>query len=240
VRSLVLVAHGSRDPRAARSTWALTRAVGAARAGSRVAAAFLDFEGPRLPAALAQSVEPAVTVVPLLLTAAYHGRVDVPGEVAKVPRGRSVALAEVLGPVAGPAADAVALDLVVRALRRRLLETLSGGPEPDGIVLAAAGTRVVPALATVDLVAAALSASFGVPCRPGYASGSGPRVADAIAALRVAGARRIAAAAYFLAPGLLYDRAAAQACDAGVTDVAQPLDDAPEIVDLVLLRADRA
>ncbi|HKT05043.1 MAG TPA: CbiX/SirB N-terminal domain-containing protein, partial [Rugosimonospora sp.] len=99
---LVLVAHGSRDPRAARSTWALTRAVGAARGGPPVAAAFLDFAGPRLPAALADVAEPAVTVVPLLLTAAYHGRVDVPGEVAKAPTRTGVALAEVLGPVAGP------------------------------------------------------------------------------------------------------------------------------------------
>ncbi|MEN3309403.1 MAG: hypothetical protein V7603_5605 [Micromonosporaceae bacterium] len=240
MRSLVLVAHGSRDPRAARSTWALTRAVGAARSGSRVGAAFLDFAAPRLPVALAEIVDPAVTVVPLLLTAAYHGRVDVPGEVAKVPAGTAVALAEVLGPVAGPADDAVALDLVVRALRRRLREARSDVRDPDGIVLAAAGTRVVPALATVDLVASALSSSFGVPCLPGYASGSGPTVPEAVASLRAGGARRIAAAAYFLAPGLLYDRVARQARAAGVAAVAQPLDDAPEIVQLVLLRADLA
>jgi sirohydrochlorin ferrochelatase len=205
-----------------------------------VGAAFLDFEAPRLPAALAEIVDPAVTVVPLLLTAAYHGRVDVPGEVAKAPAGRSVALAEVLGPVAGADTDAVALDLVVRALRRRLDEAVSESPGPDGIVLGAAGTRVGPALATVDLVAATLSAALGVPCRPGYASGAGPGAADAVAALRDAGARRIAVAAYFLAPGLLYDRVAGQARDAGAVAVAQPLDDAPEIVDLVLLRADRA
>jgi sirohydrochlorin ferrochelatase len=240
VRPLVLVAHGSRDPRAARSTWALTRAVGAARVGYRVGAAFLDFEAPRLPAALAEVVDPAVTVVPLLLTAAYHGRVDVPGEVAKAPSGTSVALAEVLGPVAGAAADAAALDLVVRALHRRLAEALGDGPAPDGIVLGAAGTKVVPALATVDLVASALGTACGVPCLPGYASGSGAGVPEAVAALRANGARRIAAAAYFLAPGLLYDRVADAARDAGAVAAAAPLDDASEIVDLVLLRAEAA
>ncbi len=238
--SLVLVAHGSRDPRAARSTWALTRAVQAARAGSRVAAAFLDFEGPRLPAALAQAQAPAVTVVPLLLTAAYHGRVDVPGEVAKAPGGTAVALTEVLGPVAGATGDQEALDLVVRALLRRLDEALESAATPDGIVAAAAGTRVVPARATVDLVAGALSSATGLPCRPGYASGGGARVSDAIGELRAGGARRIAVAAYFLAPGLLYDRVADEAREAGAIAVAAPLDDAPEVVRLVLLRADQA
>ncbi|HKT00386.1 MAG TPA: CbiX/SirB N-terminal domain-containing protein, partial [Rugosimonospora sp.] len=109
-----------------------------------------------------------------------------------------------------------------------------------GIVLAAAGTRVVPALATVDLVAAGLGTALGVPCRPGYASGSGPSVAEAVAELRAGGAARVAAAAYFLAPGLLYDRVAEHARQAGAIAVAPPLDDAPEIVELVLLRAERA
>lgn len=242
--SLVLVAHGSRDPRAARSTWALTRAVQAARTGWRVGAAFLDFEAPRLPAALQQAEHAEVTVVPLLLTAAYHGRVDVPTEVAKVSAATPVALAEVLGPVAGPVADADALDLVVRALCRRLAEALSGLPvgrdEPDAIVLAAAGTRMVPALSTVDLIASAMSSACGIPCRPGYASGRGPTVSEAFSALRAQGARRIAVATYFLAPGLLYDRIVRQADEAGALCVASALDDAAEIVHLVLLRADGA
>jgi sirohydrochlorin ferrochelatase len=249
VSSLVLVAHGSRDPRAEQATAALTRAVGAARAGCRVAAAYLDFSAPRLPAALAQAQAtggdrpaPPVTVVPLLLTAAYHGRVDVPAEVARAPRG-AVRLAEVLGPVGGAGGDAGALDLVVRALRRRLAEAVAAGAPgvvPDGVVLAGAGTRVPEALATVDLVAARLAESLGVPCLPGYASGAGPTVAAAVERLRAGGARRIAAAAYFLAPGRLYDRIAAAATGAGVPVVAEPLGDAPEIVRLVLLRADRA
>jgi sirohydrochlorin ferrochelatase len=240
--TLLLVAHGSRDPRAACSTRALARAVGAARAGTPVTAAFLDFETPRVPAALAAMQEPRVTVVPLLLTAAYHGRVDMPRAVAEA--GAPVTLAEVLGPVAGATRDARALDLIVSALCRRLAAaTGSAGPSAvrggfDGIVLAAAGTRDVPALATVDLVANEVSARLRVPCRPGYASGHGPSVDEAVGALRRDGVRRPALAAYFLAPGLLYDRVAAQAHRLGVAAVAAPLDDAPEIVDLVLLRAE--
>ncbi|OLB75963.1 MAG: hypothetical protein AUI14_19935 [Actinobacteria bacterium 13_2_20CM_2_71_6] len=235
---LVLVAHGSRDPRAARSTRALARAVGAACPDARVETAFLDFEAPGLVAALTREADRgqrAATVVPLLLTAAYHGRVDVPTEIGKAAgRGLSIGLAPVLGPVAGARADAVALDLLVRALQRRLDEVLDG--PVDGIVLAAAGTSHVAALGTVDLVADALGAAVGVPCLAGYASGAGPRTGAAVRALHERGAQRIAVAAYFLAPGLLYDRAVDDALDAGALVAAAPMGDAPEVADLVLLR----
>jgi sirohydrochlorin ferrochelatase len=238
-RPLVLVAHGSRDPRAAPSTRALARAVGAASPHARVETAFLDFEAPGLAAALTREAERgqrAATVVPLLLTAAYHGRVDVPGEIEKAGGlGLDIGLAPVLGPVAGARADAVALDLLVRALRRRLDETRDG--PVDGVVLAAAGTSHVAALETVDLVADGLSDALGVPCLAGYASGAGRRAGAAVAGLRAGGAERIGLAAYFLAPGLLYDRAVAEARDAGALVVAAPMGDAPEIAELVLRRA---
>jgi len=233
---LVLVAHGSRDPRAARSTWALARAVGAARPGTRVETAFLDFEVPGLVAALRREADRgqrAATVVPLLLTAAYHGRVDVPGEIEKASAlGLSIGLAPVLGPVAGARSDAVALDLVVRALRRRLDEVDTG--PVDGLVLAAAGSREHSALVTVDLEAT------GVPCVAGYASGAGRDTAEAVRAVRARGAVRVAVASYFLAPGLLYDRAVDAALAAGALVAAAPLGDAPEIAELVLARANTA
>jgi hypothetical protein len=45
------------------------------------------------------------------------------------------------------------------------------------------------------------------------------------------------AAAYFLAPGRLYDRVAASALTGGALAVADPLGDAPELADLVVARA---
>jgi sirohydrochlorin ferrochelatase len=182
-------------------------------------------------------------VVPLLLTAAYHGRVDVPGEIEKVGGlGLAIGLAPVLGPVAGARADAVALELLVLALRRRLDEATNrpaDGPI-DGVVLAAAGTRQVAALGTVDLVADALGAALGVPCLAGYAAGAGRRTGDAVAALRDRGAERIALSAYFLAPGRLYDRVVAEARAMGACIAAAPMGDAPEIAELVLRRAELA
>lgn len=248
---LVLVAHGSRDPRAQRSTLTLAQAV-RRRAGVPVEATFLDFSTPRLADALAASAVPAV-VVPLLLTKAYHGRVDVPAEVERArvsAPGVELRLAEVLGPVAGRVSDRAAMDAIVAGLVRRLGEAGASpaadrrwpAPAPqaspvDGIVLAAAGSRDASTLDSVGWVAEALEAALNVPCRAGYASGTGPGTGAAVAALAGRGARRIAVAGYFLAPGLLFDRAVNQALAAGAACAAAPLGDAPELVDLVLARA---
>jgi sirohydrochlorin ferrochelatase len=231
---IVLVAHGSRDPAAARSTLALRDAVAAAQPGRTVLATFLDFDGDRPAATLIQLGGPAV-VVPLLLTDAYHGTVDVPGEVARVRAAgvEGVRLATVLGPVDGREGDGPVLDLLVDAL----LDRLGPAGSPDGLVLAGAGSRHLAALATVDVVAAALAERTGVPVLAGYASGAGRSVATAVADLATRGCRRIAMATYFLAPGRLYDRAVAQARAAGAVAVAPTLDASPGVVAAVLRRA---
>ncbi len=237
---IVLVAHGSRDPAAARSTLALRDAVAAAQPGRGVHATFLDFAGDRPADALARLGGPAV-VVPLLLTAAYHGTVDVPGEVSRARAAGAVGvrLAEVLGPVAGAERDAYILTPLLDALLQRLPAPpdAAGRPDWDGLVLAGAGSRHLAALATVDVVAGALRARLGVPVLAGYASGAGQPVSAAVAALRARGFTRVAMASYFLAPGRLYDRAAAQAQAAGAEAVAPTLDDAPGIVAAILARA---
>jgi sirohydrochlorin ferrochelatase len=99
--AVVLVAHGSRDPRAAASTEALAHAVRRAHPEWTVHASYLDHAGPR-PLDVLTALPPGrrAVVVPLLLTAAYHGRVDVPAILAEAARLRlDVRLAEVLGPL---------------------------------------------------------------------------------------------------------------------------------------------
>ncbi|MEU8269512.1 CbiX/SirB N-terminal domain-containing protein, partial [Sphaerisporangium sp. NPDC049002] len=73
---LVAVAHGSRDPRASATVEALLDEVRLARPGVPVHAAYLDHSRPSLGEALA-GLDEAV-VLPLLLTEAYHSRVDIP------------------------------------------------------------------------------------------------------------------------------------------------------------------
>ncbi|HEY6596418.1 MAG TPA: CbiX/SirB N-terminal domain-containing protein [Asanoa sp.] len=241
---LVLVAHGSRDPRAALANHALARAVSLAAPGTDVRVAFLDHAGPRLGQVLfSVGGAPRATVVPLLLTSAYHGQVDIPAALAEARAAGlrlPVAVADVLGPVDGSVDD-----LLLAALRRRLLAAdaaarvwSAGGPPLDGVVLAAAGTRSVPAQATVSLAASALGRALrGVPCSVAYASAAGPTGAEAVASLRAAGARRVGVASYFLAPGLLYESVTASARGAGAAVVAEPLGAASELARLVLARA---
>jgi sirohydrochlorin ferrochelatase len=233
---VVLVAHGSRDPRAAVATRALTRAVAAARPGLDVRAAYLDFTLPaprQVLGALRDAGHPTATVVPLLLSSAYHGRVDIP---AVLERARAdglfaeVRVTDVLGPVAGRVHPGL-----LAGLRRRLAALAASGAEYDALVLAAAGTRDALARDTVAQVAAALGAALGVPCAPAYAS-AGPTGGEAVRQLRGGGARRVAVAAYFLAPGRLYETVAASAREAGAVAVAAPLADAPEIAHLILDR----
>ena len=239
---IVLAAHGSRDPRAAAATCALARAVAAARPGAEVIASYLDHSRPRPAQALA-ALEAAghsrATVVPLLLTAAYHSAVDIPAEISAARRDglrMAVNVTDVLGPAHG-----VMDGLLLAALRRRLAgaataRTLTGPAGLDAIVLAAAGTRDAAARRTVDVAAAALGASLGLPCLAAYASAAAPTPGDAVGRLRAEGATRVGVAAYFLAPGRLYETGMESARAAGAVTIAAPLADAPEVAALVVAR----
>ncbi len=173
-------------------------------------------------------------MVPLLLTSAYHGRVDVPGEIsaaraAGVPL--DVELADVLGPVNGEV-PALLLD--------GLLARLGDVSGLDALVLAAAGTRDAAARQTVAETAAALGARVGLPCRVAYASAAPPLSGDAVRELQAAGHSRIGLVSYFLAPGLLWDATLASAQEAGVQLVGQPLTDTPAVAALVGARVTTA
>jgi sirohydrochlorin ferrochelatase len=225
--TVLLVAHGSRDPRAAASTEALARAVRRARPRWDVRASYLDHAGPR-PLDVLESLPPGshAVVVPLLLTAAYHGRVDVPAVVAAAARlPISVDLADVLGPT-GRAVPEALLDGLVERLAQVEVDAL------DGVVLAAAGTRDPVARETISWAAEALSARLSLPCAVSYASGALPRPGEAVSRLR----GRVGMAAYFLAPGYLYDLAVSSAREAGAVAIAEPLGDAPDVVRLVVSR----
>ncbi|WP_018351143.1 sirohydrochlorin chelatase [Longispora albida] len=208
---LVLLAHGSRDPRAAMSTEDLALAVAAARPGLDVRVAYLDHSWPS-PAEVLTATGPAV-VVPLLLTSAYHGRVDVPAALAGHPATQA--------PVIGP--DPALIQALARGLRRDTC---------DSVLLIAAGTSDRASRAAITGVATALGRRLAVPAAAAFASGPGPRPEEAVAALP----GRVGVASYFLAPGLLHDRASQAARAAGAVCVTPPLGAAPELVSLVLTR----
>lgn len=229
---IVLAAHGSRDPASAATMVRLAAAVGRVWSAP-VVAAFLDFDQPSIPDALRRlPVSPTPVVVPALLTDAYHGRVDLPTVLAETD------VATRLTPVLGPEDPTATPDpLLVAALRRRLSEL---DTPFDGLALIAAGTSDATARSTVDVVAAELGRQLNVTCTAGYASASSPDGGEAVKAVRATGARRIAAASYFLAPGRLYSAAAASARAAGACGVAAPFGAADELVRLIVARATAA
>lgn len=236
--AVLLVAHGSADPRAAATTRSLARTVAAARPGLDVRVSFLDHAGPRpgeVLFALAALGHRSAVVVPLLLTAAYHGRVDLPAVLAaaQVDGLRlDVTVTDVLGPI-----DEATHPLLLAALHRRLDETRA---RYDGVVLAAAGTRDDVARSTVEQAAMALGQSLGLPCRAAFASGSPVTGAVAVDALRESGCQRIVVAAYFLACGRLYNTVVGSALAAGALSSAAPLGSAIPLARLVLDRVDAA
>jgi sirohydrochlorin ferrochelatase len=232
---LVAVAHGSRDPRSAATVAALVDLVRELRPELDVRLAFLGLSAPRLGEVLAGMYGDGhrqAVVVPLLLGNAHHARVDVPGAVrdaaARLPRLR-VLVADVLGP--DPRLPAVVL--------RRLAAAGVALDDPElGVVLAAAGSSHRPANAAVEAVAAGWSARAPwVGARAAFTAACAPSVPSAVAALTAHGARRIAVASWFLAPGRLPDRVAhaARAADPGVL-VAEPMGADPEVAQVILER----
>ncbi|MFG2623277.1 sirohydrochlorin chelatase [Streptomyces sp. NPDC048507] len=233
--SLLLVAHGSRDPRHARTVRALARRIRATRPALRVATAFLGFDAPGVPEELARTARDgirAVVVQPLLLTRAFHAKTDLPGVLRQAPPGLTVLRAPVLGPD----------PLLTAALERRLYGAglVRGERASTAVVLAAAGSGDPEAAEGLAALARHWQRTAGwYAVRPAAAS-AGPRTEDVVRALRAEGARRVAVAPYVLAPGRLPDRIAAGARAAGADVLAPVLGAAPELVRLVLRRYDRA
>lgn len=221
-RPIVLVAHGSPDPRSPEAVRAIARAAGAD-------VGFLEFNEPHpveVLRGLADTGVGAAVALPLLLTDAYHSRTDLPAVAERAEEARpGLAVA-----VARPVGDLSLAEALVRGLPYGV----------DGLVVCAAGTRVDEGRAHVAAVAAEAGRLLGVPAAPGFASGPGPRPAETVAALKAEGAQRIAAVCYFIAPGVLCDAALDSAREAGVVHAGGPLGTAPELLALIERRAAEA
>ncbi|PBC60515.1 cobalamin biosynthesis protein CbiX [Streptomyces sp. Tue6028] len=230
---LVVIAHGSRDPRHAATVHALVRQVRARRPGLRVETGFLDFNIPSVQGVLeslaAEGVRDVVAL-PLLLTRAFHAKADIPAVLREAPSRLRIRQADVLGPS----------PLLTAALERRLYEAgLSPADKSStGVVLASAGSTDPEAIAVIAEIAREWRHTGWCAVRPAFASASLPRTEDAVRELRAAGCDRVAVAPYVLAPGFLPDRIARGAADADV--LADVLGPAPEVAQVLLERYDAA
>ncbi|MGX6603459.1 sirohydrochlorin chelatase [Micromonosporaceae bacterium Da 78-11] len=207
--TLLAVAHGTRSAAGQAQIRDLVDAVACRRPGLDIRLSYVDVQQPRI-ADTVPAVRSAV-VVPLLLSAGYHVRVDIAEAVA----GTDIAVSLPLGP------DDVLLDSLIRHL-----------PPADAVVLAAAGSSDPGWRADVDALAARIPGGAHV----AYAAGEDRKVADVVADLRGRGARRIAIAAYLLADGLFYRTLHR----AGADSVTPPLCLDPAVAGLVLRRYETA
>lgn len=154
--TLVLVAHGTRDPAGASTIETLADLVRAWVPDVRVA--YADVRQPDVTAVLREVDGPAV-VVPAFLAAGYHVLIDIPEQV------RAAGTPAVITPHLGT-------DLVVVA-RQRLRE--AGWRPGQPIVLAASGSSDPHARAEVRMAARRLGAD-----RVGYVATSEPSLSDVV------------------------------------------------------------
>ncbi|WP_329326148.1 sirohydrochlorin chelatase [Streptomyces luteogriseus] len=230
---LLVIAHGSRDPRHAATVHALVRRVRATRPDVRVETGFLDFNVPSVQGVLeslaVQGVRDVVAL-PLLLTRAFHAKADIPAVLADAPPQLRIHQADVLGPS----------PLLMAALERRLYEAglTPADQSSTGVVLASAGSTDPEAIAVIAEIAREWRHTGWCAVRPAFASASLPRTEDAVRELRALGCSRVAVAPYVLAPGFLPDRIARGAAEADV--LADVLGPAPEVARVVLERYEAA
>jgi sirohydrochlorin ferrochelatase len=235
--ALVAVAHGSTDPRAAAAIGELMDLV-PARAAERglslpdLRVAYLGHAAPSLPLVMgAFGPGVPVTVLPLLLTAAYHSKTDIPRALARSGTRARVTYGDTLGPH----------PLLLSALERRLPPEARQDPADVAVVLASAGSSDPDANAAVARLAAQWQAEAGWRAvRPAYASAAGPDPAQAVAGLLRAGARRVVVASYLLAPGVFADKVRDMSLAAGAAAVSPALGASAELADVILDRYQEA
>lgn len=241
--TLLLVAHGSRDPRARLTVTALLDLVRALRPGLDVRLGHIELNEPGLDETLCglpADGGPGAVLVPLLLSRGYHVKHDIPAAAAAAapahpgearPRG-PLRLAAPLGPH----------PLLIEALHSRLTEAgWPAGPaaEGHGVVLAAAGSRDPDSAVDTRRTAGLLARRLGVPVVPAYAAPTEhtpTTMPAALRALAARGVRHAAVASYFTAPG----RFATQVADAAPWLAAAPLGAHPALAALLLHRYDQA
>jgi sirohydrochlorin ferrochelatase len=232
--SLILLGYGSSDPRVARVSHQIRAGILEIRPELDIHVAFIDHCPPSGQQVINKLVKHGVTevvFVPLLLSDAFHARVEVPALVAQVQAAHpdlQVIASRPIGP------EAQLLGVIDRRLREELRARRV--TELDGLVFAAAGSSDLRSNAIVARRARQWASHHRLPSVTAFATASGPTTGEAIRTLRAQGRRHIAVGSWFLAPGTLYTRQADLALEAGAVAVSAPLGPEPEIAQAALTR----
>jgi len=185
-----------------------------------------------------------IVAVPLVLTAAGHGKGDIPASLARE-RLRHPGLTYRYGRPLGPH------PVLQRLLEERIDAALASSASPEGaadragthVVLVGRGSTDPDANAEVAKVARLLWEGRGYAgVEPSFVSLAEPSVPAALDKVRLLGARRVVVAPYFLFAGVLPDRIVDQATAWAAAEpqvdvrVAGLIGDCDELADLVLER----
>ncbi|MGA2825302.1 MAG: sirohydrochlorin chelatase [Streptosporangiaceae bacterium] len=212
--ALLIAGHGTRDPEGVTGFTALTKRVGGlAEAGGEpldVAGGFIELSAPPLRDAVSGLVDQghrSLVAVPLMLSAAGHSKGDVPAalarETARHP-GLTVRYGRPLGPH----------PVLLTLLAERISAAARDLAEPYAVLVVGRGSTDPDANADVCKDARMLwegrSYEF---TETAFVSLARPSVAEGLERCRRLGARAIVVARYFLFPGVLPDRVAAQAAE---------------------------
>lgn len=210
----VLLAHGSPDPRHASVLERLRRHVAgpleaAGQGPTRLA--YIEHDGPS-PLDLGRELAGEVTLVPLLITPAFHSRVDVPAAARDLAaHGARVRVAAALG----------GHDLILDAVQERLR---GAGHDPHAPTLLIAGGS------SSGEAARSLAHLVSSGARPGWTT-------TTLAAPVMGAATGRTVVPVVLAEGVLHDKMATYAGEGGAPFVRGGLADTAALADLVLHRA---
>jgi sirohydrochlorin ferrochelatase len=222
---MLAVSHGTNSPEGRQAIAWLVDAVAQALPHVNVSCSFVDVQQPDLKAGL-DAIEQAdgVVVVPLLLSAGYHVRVDIARDL--IDHAGEARLTPALGPD----------DALVQLLASRLAR--AGLGPGDSVMLAAAGSSDRRAVQDCLETGRQLGALLRRPVTVGFLSAAAPRLSTAIETARELNpGGRIVVASYLLAPGYFAELAAS----AGGDVVSEPLlmtgqPPPVQLVDLVVRR----
>jgi sirohydrochlorin ferrochelatase len=231
MNTLVLTAHGSRDPRSGANADAVAERLAMMRPDLDVRLAFLELNAPNFVDVLAGLPDSHRAVVaPLLLASAYHARLDIPKQIADA-GAHGIRQADVLGED----------ERLVKVLRERLVEVGVSPLDGDlGVMVVAIGSSNLAANARTSKVAARLAAGTRwAGATTAFATRPEASVARAADRLRRRGARRLVIAPWFLAPGRITDGVSNFARDNAIP-MAAPLGAHRLVAETVLDRYDEA
>ncbi len=229
--TLVLTAHGSRDPRSGANAQGLADRLSRMRPDLDVRLAFLELNAPSFVDVLAGLPDSRRAVVaPLLLASAYHARLDIPKQIVRA-GAHGIRQADVLGEDAR----------LVSVLRERLAEVGVSPLDHDlGVMVVAIGSSNAAANVRTAKVASRLAVGTRwTGATTAFATRPEASVARAASHLRRRGARRLVIAPWFLAPGLLTDGVSTFARDNAIP-MAAPLGAHRLVAETVLDRYDEA